>query len=195
MEKFRDWSRTLGILVGLAAVILEFKEIGFKVLIYLTIWTLIINTSSLLILKLDLGSQNLQQALVIVSWILGFNVSLLFWLYVYPMIGDSVKLPPVWHLSLDHGILLLFFIPEALNPKISFNFRDFFKAIYVMLAYLLVVMVPCALKGIVIYPGLSFNNSFTLIIVGVNIGTVVSGYYIGKYLNEGYSGKKAIKIQ
>ena len=136
-----------------------------KFFIYITNWALVLHLASFICLRMSETITGTKRRLFITSWCLGWLVTLMFWLYIFPIL-EYDKLPPTWHYLSTHGGIHIFFVYEFLQRSIDIYGRDFIWPILVTFLYFFVIALPLKLAGITIYPLLFDEVIPTLLILG-----------------------------
>ena len=159
-------------------------------LIYLTNWTLIIHFITSICLLLKLRRFEIIRVLLIISWTLGWLVTLMFWLYVYPLLTEKVlKTLPMWFLLLSHGGVHLILVFEFLTQNVRMTYHDFKYPLLVMAAYMFLLVLPLKYNGIIIYP-LFFDEIIpTIMILFAGVASSFLSFHTAVY----FSSKPEIK--
>ncbi|CAG9327777.1 unnamed protein product [Blepharisma stoltei] len=148
--------------------------------LYLTHWTLLAKTLTFLCFFRELGSENFRKVLLSISWTMGLNVTILYWAYAYPLTASPDF--ELWHLILTHGGVFLFLIPELISSTITFVNKDFLGPACISAVYMFCVVIPSAYLGVIIYPGLTFTNLLSYIVVIANFCVSFGAFSIGKHI-------------
>lgn len=184
MGDLRVYTRPIGIMIGLIAIYFEIVSHGINVIVYLTCWNLALNTLTLLGLYFDILNFRVGTTLKVLGWVVGFSVTLIFWGNIYPAVEDKSILPSFYVLTLDHGVLTLFFIPEILDSRHEFNSDDFKRTIIFMALYVFGVLAPLAFYDVIVYPGMTFKNSLTYILGAANVAILYFAFKLGAFLRK-----------
>ena len=173
-------SAKVGFLYSLFCSLSGVHFLGPRFFIYLTNWTLLLHMFALLSLCLQKKKSELQRNLLIVSWTMGWVITIMFWVYIFPII-DLNLLPPVWHYVSTHGGVHLFIVYEFLNSNLHLEKKDFKWPILMMLSYLFLMVLPLKSYGIIIYP-LFFDEVIATISILLGSFLVLGiAFYTGIY--------------
>jgi hypothetical protein len=142
----------LGLFMSFCCISWLVSSGSVKFLIYLTNWCLLIHTATLLRLRFRKTRSELDRVLLIISWTLGWVVSLMFWLYIYPILGARIGNIPLWFNILSHGGVHSVIAFEFIKSQIEIQFPDFKYPFSVCMAYLFGLVLPLKQFGIIIYP-------------------------------------------
>jgi hypothetical protein len=168
------------------------NAIGLQSFIYLTIWTLIIHLSLFMSLLGGFMKSHLFKVLIIISWTLGWQVTIVYWVYVFPLLTEKNRLPlPPWFDFLAHGGVHFLVVLIFLRFKGSFTTQDFVYPLSVALGYLFLVVTPLRFLGVIVYP-----KFFEEVIptISVIIGSIVVSlfcFYAGKVVKD----RKMVKVE
>ena len=69
--------------------------LNVALLVFISGWTLILHLASFIIIALSKTINKATERLLITSWSLGWMVTVMFWVYVFPNV-DLKMLPPAW---------------------------------------------------------------------------------------------------
>ena len=139
----------------------------FSILKYFTNWMLVLELITLSMKIFSIDSKKLRPILIVV-WSLGWQVSILFWFYVYPLLTPE-QAPPMWFNILSHGGVHLCVSKVFYDSNIQVKSSDFKYPVSVSLAYFALVVIPLKLLGITIYPLFLVSFFPTLLIVSSSL--------------------------
>ncbi|CAG9322696.1 unnamed protein product [Blepharisma stoltei] len=177
----RQHLRFLALTICIFLIIRGISIQNFKFFLYLTHWALIVKTLTFLCIFRGLGSDNFRKNLLVIAWTSGINVTIIYWTYAYPlMVSPDFEL---WHLLLTHGGICLFLIPEIMTCPFTLSNKDFLGPACVAIIYISCVLIPCAYFGMILYPGLTFTNFLSFIVVLANLLVSFGAFSIGKYVS------------
>lgn len=178
--------------VGAVACLFSiFSAIGLQGAIYLTIWTVVIHLVYFLVVLSGMNKGKLRKILENISWTTGWQVTIMFWIYVYPLLNESNRLPlPYWFDLCAHGGVHIFIVALYLRSSETFELKDSYWPIGFGLSYLFLLIIPLKLYGIIIYP-LFFEEVFTtLLVIGQSIVVSFAFFWIGMKVKNKNIGKK-----
>lgn len=122
----------------------------YSILKYFTNWMLVLELCTLLMKICSVNLKTLRIMLITV-WSLGWQVTILFWFYIYPLLTPE-QTPPMWFNILSHGGVHLCVSKIFYDSNIQVKFADFKYPVSVSLAYFAIVVIPLKFLGITIYP-------------------------------------------
>lgn len=168
-----------------------FSAIGLQGAIYLTIWTIVIHLVYFLVVLSGMNKGKLHKILLNISWTVGWQVTIMFWIYVFPLLNESNRLPlPYWFDFCAHGGVQVFVVALFLRSNETFELRDSTWPVGFGLSYLFLLIIPLKLYGIIIYP-LFFEEVFTtLLVIGQSIIVSFAFFWIGMKLKQRKIDKK-----
>lgn len=152
----------------------------FEFFLYMTHWALLVKTLAFFSLFMELGSIHFRKSVFIIAWVLGMNVSILYWTYVYPLSTESNS--PMWQNFLTHGGVWAFLIPEILSGPFRLTNKDFKGPLIAGLLYSGFIVIPSAFLGIIIYPGLTFRNYLSYVVLFANMLISFGAFNLGKFI-------------
>ena len=171
----------LGILGSVIGIVygLYFANIYF--FMFFTNWCMIIHLITFVQIVIGNAKSEFTRKLLIVSWSLGWVVTIMFWIYVYPLFTGP--LPPMWNLILCHGLIHLGIVDVFLKSQIKIEKNDVAWPLIVALVYIFVAVLPLKyLAGIIIYPLFFDEVGPTIGILIGNISICTLTFYSGFYV-------------
>jgi hypothetical protein len=162
----------LGLFIALVNLVFSLYFIKLKFFIFLTCWCLVIHTVTLYRVNFGLEKEELTRKLLIVSWTIGWVVTIMFWVYIFPII-DGKLLPPVWNYVCTHGLIHIFIVAYLYENKIHIEIQDFKWPFLLSMIYMFLMVLPLKYFGIIIYPMFFDELVPTLVIL---LGSTILGF-------------------
>jgi hypothetical protein len=150
-------------------------------LVFLTNWCGIIHCYTFFHLLASL--KPFTKELLILSWCLGWAVTVLFWAYVYPL-TDLEKLPPACLYISSHGGVNLFISIQFFLSDFLVELRDFKWPCIVLVAYFFGMTLPLKIFGVVVYPHFMEKVIPTVLIITGTYICLWICFYIGLLLKS-----------
>jgi hypothetical protein len=154
----------------------------YIIVLYLTNWVLVLDLLTFTLLLLNKFPSH-HKKLLIITWTLGCQVSLVFWVSVYPLLPES-KIPPAWFNFLSHGGIHLLLCKLFIEKKPLIKTRDLQYPCIVLLLYTLLILLPSKSSGLTIYPSFLEDFQTTLSILFFSTSVILSSFFLGKYLSS-----------
>lgn len=176
----------LGFLEAGACLFSIFSAVGWQGGIYLTIWVLIVELTLFLFVLVGLNKGNLYRILINISWTLGWQVTIMFWIYVFPLLTEKNRLPlPFWFDFCAHGGVHMFAVGLFLRFPQKLKFQDSAWPVGMGLSYLFILVLPLKFYGIIVYPLFFEEVLTTVLVIGQSIIVSFSFFFIGKKVKSG----------
>ena len=160
---------------------LQFFKLKF--FIFITDWALVLQLVAFIRLGMSDKINEFNRRLLIMSWSIGWMISLMFWIYIFPIVNLK-ELPPAWHYISTHGGVHGFFVYEFLQSTIKISKADFKWPVLVLVIYFFFMVLPLKFVGITIYP-LFFEEVIpTVVILLGSVLVLWLTFYAGLYLQN-----------
>ena len=140
---------------------------------------------SLVLFILDIFKiyQSLFKKLLIAAWCIGWNVTIVFWICVYPALPPE-KIPPLWLNILSHGGVHLIISYLFYKNQVYIRNRDFIYPSFIMVVYMIIILIPFKYSGVTIYPQFLDELIPSILMMFLSISTLVASFFIGKRLSQ-----------
>lgn len=171
----------VGLFIALLNIAVGLVSIKLKFFTYLTCWSLVLEAVSLYLVSFGLEKLELTRKILITSWTVGWVVTIMFWLYIFPIV-DSKSLPPAWNYVCNHGLIHLFVVTHLYKNKIEIEKKDFKWPLLLILLYMFGMALPLKYFGITIYPKFFVNLAPTLIILAGAFALALSSFSVGWFV-------------
>jgi hypothetical protein len=120
------------------------------------------------------------------AWSVQFLISVVFWVWISPKI--NFQIPPFFNYS-AHGGLLLTLCGELPINSVVFLPKDMVYSVAVLLGYQGVNLYFTAIDGPV-YPGLNYQGSESVILIGFALSVYLGSYFAGVFLTRSRTLRK-----
>ena len=167
------------------------QAIGLQGFIYLTTWLLIIQFILFLIVLVGKMNTKVFKVINIISWTLGWQVTIVFWIYVFPLLTEQNRIKvPYWFDYLSHGGIHLFAVLLFLRYDGTMTYKEYAYPLCVALFYLFAVVTPLKLYGIIVYPKFFDEFGATIAVILGSIVITLSSFFAGKAIKS----SKTLKV-
>ena len=175
----------LGLLEGGACLFSIFSAIGWQGGIYLTIWVLFVELTLFLFVLAGLDKGKLYRILMNISWTLGWQVTIMFWIYVFPLLTEENRLPlPFWFDICAHGGVHLFAVALFFRFPQKLTYQDSVWPVGMGLGYLFLLVLPLKFYGITVYPLFFEECLTTVLVIGQSIVVSFGFFFLGKRFKD-----------
>lgn len=175
---------TGAIAAGSCLVVLV-QAIGLTGFIYLTTWLLVIQFALFLVVLAGKMNSKVFKVINIISWTLGWQVTVVFWIYVFPLLNEQNRIKvPHWFDYLSHGGVHLFAVLLFLRYDGVVTFKDYAYPLSVALFYLFAVVTPLKFYGIIVYPKFFDEIGVTVAVILGSIVVTLSSFLAGKAIKK-----------
>ena len=173
----------LGLFCSLFCALGGLLTIKWKFFIYFTNWCLLIHAITLLkILVLKQEKTEWTRKLLILSWSIGWSVTIGFWFFIFPII-DKDKLPPVWHYLLCHGGIHASIVLIFCKHPITIKPKDLCIPLFVLAVYAFFLLLPLKIFfGLAVYPMLADSLVGGLIVIVGTFFIVSFSFFVGYFM-------------
>ncbi|OMJ95184.1 hypothetical protein SteCoe_1563 [Stentor coeruleus] len=168
-----------GLVFGFACLIwFPLQKFSLRFMISFTTWCLILHILILFFIVIGKKDSRFVRVLLLIGWPVGWVVTIMFWVYIFPFVDKSV-LPPSWQYIGCHGGINLIISYEFITSSIQANIYDFKYSVCFCLVYLVLFAIPLRFFGIIIYPMMLEQAIPTVLIFIATFIVLVGSFFVG----------------
>ena len=173
-------SRIIGLFFSMMVIGRSLAYNGLSVVFYMTFWTNVIATASLVMGLAFKEEITLRRRAGAVAWISTFCGIILYWGYLYPIIQEPIDVSNIFR----HGGLLPFLTVEVLSLKMPIYENAIGDTLAISCIYDFGLLVPLGLAGIPVYPGATFRDAKSWVLLVFGKGLIFLGHYLLQLINR-----------
>ena len=172
--------------------------------LYYTDWGLFLSVIYFFLANLSYsisGLDKILSALFLVIWTSNWVITLIFWIYLLPSISpeDLAGFVPA------HTLPILASVTEYLLNQLPFIRKYYVFSVGIFLVYGCLVLGPYTLTHDIVYPGITFTNANTYLLllailsiyaVSLEVGRIIKIQYfgVGRVLNNRTTGRELLMV-